>query len=315
MKIIVISSLAKSLVGFREEMLKAFKRAGLDVVALAPDDNRDVAEKLESWGMKFRTFTLARAGLNPFNDMNSIRELQAIITEEQADYVMAYTMKPVLYGSIAARRAGVKNIYSMITGLGYAFGGEGGGFKRKLVNFIVSNLAKNALSANKVVFFQNPDDLNYFVDNNLVKREQTQLINGSGVDLTMFPTAPLNTEKPHFLMIARLIHEKGVTQFVDAARIIKGKYPQAEFTLVGPLDPNPLAIKAHEVEQWKNEGIINYPGETKDVRPYLEQAAIYVLPTYYREGTPRSILGGDVDGSPDYHERIRPAHARRWMMA
>ncbi len=298
MKIIVIASLAQSLIGFREEMLKAFKRAGLDVVGLAPDDNRDVAEKLESWGMRFRTYTMSRAGMNPINEIRSIRELQAIITEEQADCVMAYTMKPVMYGSIAARRAGVKNIYSMITGLGYAFGDEGGGLKRKLVSFIVSNLAKSALSANQVVFFQNPDDLNYFVNHNLVKREQTRLINGSGVDLTMFPTTPVKPGKPHFLMIARLILEKGVRQFVDAARIIKGKHPQAEFTLVGPLDPNPLAIQADEVEQWKQEGIINYPGATKDVRPFLKEASIYVLPTYYREGTPRSILEAMSMGRP-----------------
>jgi len=193
----------------------------------------------------------------------------------------------VIYGSIGAAIAGVDKICSMVTGLGYTFSKET--FKQKLVGFIARGLYRTALRFNEVVFFQNPDDLSLFRELGLVKEGSCPtLINGSGVNLEYYSPRPLPA-RPSFLLVARLIVEKGICEYAEAARILKQKYPSVSFRLVGEIDVNPSAIPSDQLQAWIDDGVIDYLGKLDDVRPAIEASSVYVLPSY-REGVPRSVL-------------------------
>lgn len=294
--VLIIASLTESLVRFRREMIKAFLAAGCRVTAFAPNDHAASIAELRAMGVAFETYPLHRASLNPVQDAKTILALRDQIRAVKPDIAFTYTIKPVIYGSFAAWLAGVPKRYAMISGLGYAFGTET--TKQRLVGQVVTQLYRRSLALNEKVFFQNPDDLNEFVARAIVPREKTVLINGSGVELERFTPAPLPTDPVSFLLIARLIAEKGVRDYAQAAGQLKERYPQARFHLVGPYDPGPLAIKPDEVESWVKAGWLEYHGETNDVRPYLARASVYVLPSYYREGTPRSVLEAMAMGRP-----------------
>jgi len=216
--------------------------------------------------------------------------LYRLFRELKPDCLLSYTIKPVIYGSIAAKVAGVPAIFSLITGLGYAFIGTGK-LKRMLTS-VVSVLYRFSLRFNRLVFFQNPDDQHLFIKNQMVRDiDQTRLINGSGVDLNHFSYRPLQDRQKEqcFLLVARLLSDKGVREYVAAARALKRKYPTSKFQLLGPLDTNPTSCQPQELEAWQKEGTIEYCGVTTDVRSFLEAATVFVLPSY-REGTPRSAL-------------------------
>jgi glycosyltransferase involved in cell wall biosynthesis len=227
--------------------------------------------------------------MNPMRDVRTVRALTALYREVQPDLVLTYAIKPVIYGSIAARLAGVPRVCSLITGLGYSFGMTT--WRQRALNPVVRSLFRLALASNEVVFFQNPDDLRQFVEAGLAKDRQAVLVNGSGIDLDYFSVAPLPKGAPVFLLSARLIWEKGVGEYVEAARALKARYPAARFRLFGPLDPNPAAVSRGQLDAWCAEGVIEYLGSTTDdVRPAIAGASVFVLPSSYREGTPRSIL-------------------------
>lgn len=296
MHILVIASLAESLIRFRGRMLKAFVDAGCQVTTLAPNEHANTRRDLAAMGIDFQTYSLSRAGLNPVKDVASVLELRRKIQNIGPDVMLSYTIKPVIYGSIAAKLAGVPRIYTMISGLGYAFGTNS--FKQRAVGMVVSQLYARSLRWSEAVFFQNPDNRDVFIERGLVKPQQAVLINGSGVELDRFAVAPLPPEPVKFLLIARLIHEKGIGEYVEAARRLKAKYPDVKFRLLGPYDPNPTAIQPHEIEAWEREGVIEYLGKTDDIRPYMADTAVYVLPTFYNEGTPRSVLEAMSMGRP-----------------
>jgi glycosyltransferase involved in cell wall biosynthesis len=294
--VLIIASLTESLVRFRREMIKAFLAAGCRVTAFAPNVHEPSIQELKAMGVDFQTYPLHRASLNPVQDVKTVITLRRMIKAVKPDLVLTYTIKPVIYGSLAAWLAGVPKRYAMISGLGYAFGTET--TKQRIVGQVVTQLYRQSLRVNNAVFFQNPDDLNEFVARGILPREKTVLINGSGVELERFTPAPLSTDPISFLLIARLIAEKGVRDYAAAAVQLRTKYPNAQFHLVGPLDPSPLAIQASEVDEWVKEGALQYHGETNDVRPFIAQASVYVLPSYYREGTPRSVLEAMAMGRP-----------------
>ena len=294
--ILIIASLTESLVRFRREMMKAFLAAGYRVTAFAPNLHEDAMQELEELGVGFQTYPLHRANLNPLQDVKTIFTLCRMIKTVKPDLVLAYTIKPVIYGFLAAWLAGVPKRYAMISGLGYAFGTATA--QQRIVAQVVTQLYRQSLRVNNAVFFQNPDDLNEFVVRGIVPREKTLLINGSGVELERFAPTPLSTDPVSFLLIARLIAEKGVRDYAAAAALLRSKYPSAQFHLVGQLDPSPLAIQVGEVEEWVKAGYLHYHGETNDVRPLIAQASVYVLPSYYREGTPRSVLEAMAMGRP-----------------
>jgi len=193
----------------------------------------------------------------------------------------------VVYGSLAARLIKVPKIYSIITGLGDAF--LESNFRTRVLGVIVRKLYRWVLSYNDKVFFQNPDDLQLFSTKRLIKKpDQAVLVNGSGVDVDLFQTA-LYPEVPSFLLIARLLKEKGVYEYVEAARIVKQTYPTIKFKLVGYIDNKPSAISEQELQDWIQSGTIEYLGYLRDVRPAIVDSSVYVLPSY-REGTPHTVL-------------------------
>ncbi|MFA0422770.1 glycosyltransferase family 4 protein, partial [Vibrio sp. 10N.222.54.A1] len=212
------------------------------------------------------------------------------------DFVMGYTIKPVIYGSLAAWLAGVKNTFSLITGLGYAFTGEAKG-KRKFIQKILQFLYKIALNTNAGVFFQNNDDKCLFQSLGLVTtKTPISVVNGSGINVEDFqPTAfPLSVD---FLLIARLLGDKGIREYAKAAKMLKESHPTATCRLVGFVDDNPDSIQESELQSWVDGGYIDFLGRMDDVKPAITQSAVYVLPSY-REGTPRSVLEAMAMGRP-----------------
>lgn len=286
-KVMVIAGYAHSLVNFRGPLLQAIREKGYQVVCAAPENDDAVQRKLEEMDISYFPIPLERTGLNPWADLRGALALLKLIRLECPDLVLSYTVKPIVFGSLMAKWAGVKNIFSLVTGLGYAFTAQG--FKARAVQLAVRTLYWMALRTNKATFFQNPDDLELFVSGGLVSRLQTRLVNGSGVDLEYYTKAELPTGEITFLLIARLLKEKGIFEYVEAARVLKVKYPQLRFVLVGPLDSNPSGLSVANVDQWQKEGVIEYRGFQADVRSELAQCHVYVLPSY-REGTPRTVL-------------------------
>jgi glycosyltransferase involved in cell wall biosynthesis len=295
-KIIIIGASPRSLVNFRGELIKSFVCKGLSVVALAGGVTDDESCAIESLGARYIDVPVNRTSTNPFTDLNTMRFFEKVFAEEKPDHVIAYTIKPVIWGGLAVKKFPNIRFTALITGLGYAF--EGQGFKRGLLRFIASRLYKSALDrANKVVF-QNHDDLNYFIERNLVVVEKTNVVSGSGVPLDDFKQQPFPKTDIVFLMVARLLKEKGVYHFVEAACRLKKQFPNVSFQLLGGLDPSPDGINQSVVDKWVQHGCIEYLGETKDVRPYFSKSHVFVLPSFYREGLPRTILEAMATGRP-----------------
>ena len=308
-RIVVMAGFAPSLVNFRGPLLRALRHEGHQVIALAPGDDPEVARQLAEWGVHYRAISLQRTGMNPVQDGRDLKAMTALLRELQPDVVLSYTIKPVVYGLLAARLAGVRRRYALITGLGYTFQGEGA--KRRVLSAVTSGLYRAALLGAQRVIFQNPDDCNLFVQRGIVRPAQCALVNGSGVDLTHFAPADLPRE-PVFLLVARLLKEKGVSEYVQAAANLKARHPEARFLLAGPLDPNPAGITQAQLDQWRAAGVVEYLGELRDVRPAFAQCSVYVLPSY-REGTPRTVLEAMAAGravlttdAPGCRETVTP---------
>jgi len=293
-KIVIISHYSPSLVNFRGDLIRTMVGLGHKVICLGPEAGFE--QPLQELGADYRQIPLHRTGLNPLKDVKTLFSLRKALKEIKPDIVFSYTVKPIVYGSIAAHMAGVRRMYALISGLGYVFIGQT--FKQRLLTQIVAFLYRRGLKYNQVVFFQNPDDLHLFVSESIVpKTAKPVLVNGSGVNTEKFAFAPPKLSPVTFLLIARLIKDKGILEYVESARLLKQKYPAARFQLLGPLDINPAAITQEQLERWSKEGIIEYLGKTNDVRPYIAEASVYVLPSY-REGTPRSVLEAMSMGRP-----------------
>ncbi len=295
MRIVVIGSLAISLLNFRGPLLKTLVERGHEVIACAPDAPPEVLAGLAAMGVHYRPVPLARTGLNPLADLRTLRALRRLFREERLDLALAYTVKPVIYTCFAARGSARPRVYPMITGLGYAFGLVS--WPKRLISVLLVELLRRALSTASGVMFQNPDDRDFFFVSGLLPSTlPVTLINGSGVDLAAFRPAPLPDE-PVFLLIARLLVDKGLREYYFAARRLKARYPRARFLLAGDLDPNPMSISAAELASWQADGTLEYLGQLDDVRPAFAAARVYVLPSY-REGTPRTVLEAMAMGRP-----------------
>ncbi len=291
----IIGGAARSLINFRGPLLKELIASDYEVIACAPDATPDIRRQLEHMGVWYRHFPLARAGLSPIGDLRTLRALKHLMREEKPDRVLAYTAKPVIYGHLAARYSGGPMVFGMITGLGYAFGN--GSAKQSAMGLLVRHLYRLALKNSSGIFFQNPDDPKVFNAQGLLPDYvPVTLINGSGVDLEWYAPAPL-PDAPVFLLVARLLADKGIQEYYHAASIIKKKYPHARFLLAGDLDPNPSSISKNELTRWQSETVIDYLGKLDDIRPAFVRSKVYVLPSY-REGTPRTVLEAMAMGRP-----------------
>lgn len=292
MKFLLIASVATSLTGFRKPLIIALLDKGLEVHVAAPQilNNRDVMSKLTALGVVAHDISMQRTGLNPLADTKTLYSLYALMKDIKPDYTMGYTIKPVIYGTLAASLARIPKRFALITGLGFAFT-DGDDNKRKGVRFIAQNLYRTALHNCQLVFFQNHDDEALFRELNIVSsKTSTCVVNGSGVDVDEYEVVPFATQEPmRFLLIARLLIDKGVREYAKAAQQVKKLHPEVQFDLVGLLDTNPTSITQAELDQWIKAGTVNFLGLLKDVRPAIQAASVYILPSY-REGTPRTVL-------------------------
>lgn len=297
LKILIISSHSKSLVNFRGELLKSFINLGHQVTAAGPDFNQKVKDELYDSGIEYVNYYLERAGTNVINDLKAYRSLKELIGKVNPDLVLSYTIKPVIYGSLAAKKCKVSKIHSMITGLGNAFNNYSSLLSR-LLSTITRALYKISLSKTNSVIFQNPDDQKVFLDKKIINEVQAYRIFGSGVDLEEFSYAKPILNPVTFLYIGRLLKEKGINDFIEAAILIKRNYPDSEFIVVGGADNNPTSFLIKDFKKFEKSGLITFAGRVKDVRPYIEKSSVFVLPSYYGEGTPRTALESMAMGRP-----------------
>lgn len=288
MRIAVIGNYATNLWLFRRSLLEDLVRQGHEVIAAAPDFDDDLQKRLTGLGITCHPMTLKRNNVNPLEDLAYFWRLRSWLKTLKPDLTIAYAMKPVIYGSLSAWSLGVKRRFSLVTGLGYTFGGNSR--RQRLLSRLVTGLCKMAFFANDRVFVQNPDDAALFVERRLLPARKIVVVNGSGVPLQDFEPTPLPEGPIVFLFIARLMVEKGILEFVEAARHLKPIHPEARFQILGPFDSNLSSVQPSQLQAWIDEGMVEYLGETKDVRPYIRNAHVFVLPSFYREGTPRSTL-------------------------
>jgi glycosyltransferase involved in cell wall biosynthesis len=286
-QVLLVGSYAPSLISFRGPLIAAMVECGHSLIAAAPAIDETTAGALRELGAQPREIPLSNASLNPLELLRSVRAVRALIREERPDVLIAYTIKPVIAAALAGHAEGVETIVALITGAGYAFTG-GREIKRTVSRAAASLLYRIALKRTHVIVFQNPDDERLFRELGLVPRgRQTRLVNGSGVDLDYYSPVPI-PNRTAFLMIARLLKDKGIREFAHAARRLKAAHPEVPITLAGDLDPSPDSLSRRELEELTDCGI-DYLGHVGDVRPAIAACSVYVLPSY-REGTPRSVL-------------------------
>ncbi|MBL8267300.1 glycosyltransferase family 4 protein [Steroidobacter sp.] len=291
--IAVVSRCARTLFNFRRSLIGEAQRAGAQVVAYG-SAGEGFEQRLQAAGIRFEHIPVSWRGLDPLADLTLLWTMVRMFRRSQPHVVHSFTIKPAIYGTVAAWLAKVPVRIVTITGLGHAFTTAG-----PLVRGVVTRLYRFALARAQIVFFQNPDDRDLFLRLRLVAPAVARLIPGSGVDLQRFAPAPLPSEaraSPHFLMIARLLREKGVREFVEAAAIVKQRHPGAVFTLLGGVDSrNPSALSTQELAKLRGSAAVQWVDEVLDVRPHIAAADVMVLPSY-REGLPRTLLEGAAMG-------------------
>lgn len=297
MKFLIIASYPASILKFRGALIEAIQKAGFEIHIAAPEfsDYPEERYNLISLGYIVHDIPMQRTGTNPAADVKTLVSLYRMMKTIKPDYVMGYTIKPVIYGSLAAKLAKVPHTFALITGLGYAFqGSEANNYKKSNLQKVMHQLYSLALASTQKVFFQNPDDEALFRKMNILKQSvPSKVVNGSGVNVSEYNTVDFptinNMPEPRFLLIARLLTAKGIREYAHAATIIKEKYPQVQFDLVGWIDDNPDSIKQSELDTWIDRGLFNFLGKLADVKPAITDCSVYVLPSY-REGTPRTVL-------------------------
>lgn len=305
MRIVVVAGHAPSLVNFRGPLLAALLERGHTVIALAPPEpggGMDTQASLSRLGVQLLRYPLDRGGMNPVRDLRTVQALRNHFLALQPDLVLPYTIKPVIYGSMAARWAKTPRVASLVTGLGYGFGGLADVFpgqpqtiSRRCLTELVTRMYAKALENNRAVIFQNPDDRDLFQRLGMLSPgTRTAVVGGSGVDLEHFsPAPPLaahpETGAPVFTCVARLLWAKGVGVFVEACRMLKRRHPQVVCRLIGPADTVPDAVDPDMLRRWREDRVVELLEPVDDIRPVLAQTSVFVLPSY-REGTPRSSL-------------------------
>jgi len=290
-KIILSANTAWFLANFCSGLIRALREAGYEPIALAPRD--PIAER-SFRELEVQHFPVAvdRSGINPLSDLRLFGRYWTLIRKVRPAAYLGFTIKPNIYGSLAAASAGVVALPT-VTGLGTTFIRKNGP-----LHALVARLYRAAFRQRPLVFFLNNEDADLFVGRRIVRRTQAHVLPGLGIDLDHFAPAPPAENSLTFLLVGRLLRDKGVGEFVEAGRRLQRRFPNARFQLLGPVDEgNRTAILASELQSWVEEGVIEYLGEADDVRPLIAQASVVVLPSY-REGMPRSLLEAAAMGRP-----------------
>src|SRR3954453_20390416 len=275
---------------FRRGLLLRLREEGFDSVLILPDDPH-ADPSLDELGFDRAYVEISRSGLNPIADTRLLLSYSRILRRVSPAAFLGFTIKPNIYGCLAARWTDIPAIAN-ISGLGT------GVMKHTPLTWFVIHLYRFALKKAAIVFFQNPDDRDLFLTNRIVRTEQARLLPGSGIDLKHFEPRELPQGPVKLLMIARLLGDKGVREYAQAAQIVRRAHPHVRFQLLGPVDEgNRTAIRKHELDEWIAQGLVEYLGAAEDVRPYIEASTAIVLPSY-REGLPRSLLEGAAMARP-----------------
>lgn len=301
-KILIIGTLASSFYGFRADLLRAMREKQYTVYAFTSEYSNADLKKIESLGAIPITYELNRGGLNPLSDIIATYKLSKKIREIKPDLVFSYFSKPVIFGTIAAKLAKVPKVIGMLEGLGYTFTQqpEGLGKKTQIIKKIQIFLYKFSLPQLDKIIFLNPDDPKDLLEHHAIKVKNVQVLGGIGLNLQEYPyqAIPDINQPTDFLFIGRLLKEKGIHDFLAAAKIVKDKYPQTQFTVLGAIDPHNLgALKQSELDELIASNIINYPGHVKNVKDWIASSHVFVLPSY-REGVPRSTQEAMAIGRP-----------------
>lgn len=290
---LLISPKNRTAYNFRGELITQIRLRGYKVIVTGP--NREHIDKIEALGAHFIEIPMNKNGINPLADLKYAFRLYKLMRKERPVCTLGYTIKPVIYGAIAARLAGVGNINSMITGAGYLFISESR--KARILKQISFLLYRIGLACAHKVIFQNPDDRKEFTTHKLASLEKCHVVNGSGVNMRKFRPSPL-PDTITFFMLGRLLYSKGAMEYLKAAKIIKEHYSQVRFMLLGNIVTDMQdGIKKQEIEPYLDNGTVELLGETDHVIQYYDQCSVFVLPSY-REGTPRSVLEAMAMGRP-----------------
>lgn len=293
MKIVICINTSWNILNFRQGLIAALLEQGHEVIALAPKDA--YSPRLIELGCRFVDMPMPNGGTNPVEDLGLLMRFKRFFRDERPDVFLGYTAKPNIYGSIAARSFGIP-VINNIAGLGAVF------ISKSLVTMVVKVLYRLALSSSACVFFQNKSDRELFIEHGIIRHGRIDLVPGSGINLTSFQprtTLITNDVRPfRFLLIGRMLKDKGVVEFVEAARTLRARHQAVEFALLGAADyDNPAAISHREVDAWVREGCVTYLGTRDDVRAEIDAADCIVLPSY-REGTPRTLLEAAAMAKP-----------------
>ena len=291
-KIILIGTVASSFYGFRADLIRTFLKKGHQVYAFTSEYTAEDLNKIEKLGATPITYTLNRGGLNPLADVIATYQLSKKIKAINPDLVFSYFSKPVIFGTLAAKLAKVPRVIGMLEGLGYTFTEqpEGLGKKTQLIKKIQVFLYKTSLPQLDQLIFLNPDDPKDLLEKHAIHVKNVEVLGGIGLNLQDYPYQPLsNIHLPlKFLFIGRLLKEKGIHEFVQAAKMVKKIYPDTEFTVLGAIDHHNLgALQQTDLDTLISSNIIQYPGHVSNIKDWIADSHVFVLPSY-REGVPRS---------------------------
>ena len=288
-EIALMAGHARSLVNFRGPLIERLLAGGHAVSAISPALDHETAEWLRLRGVRHEAVRLGRTGLNPLQDAATLLQFARAIGRLRPDITLPYTIKPVIYGSIAARWRGVQHRYALITGRGAAL--DDGGARQRILAAGAGHLYRHALKGARAVMFQNVEDSGYFAAHGLLDPgTRVVVVAGSGIDVSGFPAVPVPPGAPHFLFVGRLLRAKGVTVLAEAMLQLRTRWPSVRCTVVGPVDDAGGSVSAAEMERWTALGIFAWTSWTPDVRPHLAASSVFVLPSWYREGVPRTLL-------------------------
>ncbi len=286
-KILLLCVTSQNVITFRAGLIKTLQEKDYSVSVIAFDDEYET--EIQALNVDFYCIKEKNRGLNPFKILFLKRKYKKLIQQIQPDTVFTFMLKPNTFGVKAARSANIKNIYSMVEGAGDVF--IHNSLKWKLIRLVVCRLYKSAFKYAKKVFFLNTDDKMEFVERKLVQEKQCEIVRGIGVDLEKFSFKEVKNGRS-FLMIARMLETKGVYEYCKCARLVKQKYPDATFNYLGAEG----TVKLSDIQEYIDDGSVNYLGTTKDVRPYLEECSAFILLSHYREGLPMSIMEAEATG-------------------